>query len=130
MADARNVHTDIPSVEKIAVSTVPPTRAASPSPASASVLCSCHPKRKEKARRRERKQRTVSGDGAEAHDDRDTEPALAHDLDEQRILELRLLHLLCARPAHVPERATHAQPDTSRAYVSDSDSDATRRRKG
>ena len=47
----------------------------------------------------------MSGDGAEAHNNGDPEPALAHDLDEQRIFELRLLHLLRPRPAHVPERA-------------------------
>ena len=58
-------------------------------------------KRKEEGKGNER---TMPWDGAEAHDDGDPESALAHDLHEQRVLELRLLHLLRARPAHVLER--------------------------
>ena len=50
----------------------------------------------------------MSGDGAEAHDDGDLEAAVAHDLREERVLEVLLLRALPARLAPVLEHAAAA----------------------
>ena len=48
----------------------------------------------------------MSGEGAEAHDDGDLEPAVSHDLREERVLEARLLHLRRACLAPILEHAS------------------------
>ena len=52
----------------------------------------------------------MPGDHAEAHDDGDPEPAVAHDLREQRVLEIGFFHLLGPRFAPVFEHALSLCP--------------------